>query len=76
MFIKTPKGKRCPFPDGIVVTENPLDVPNSVFLRRRLKDGSVMLTTKTQSPEPVLIEKDITEKNSLKTRKKNAIGET
>jgi len=63
MFIKTPKGKRCPFPDGIVVTENPQDVPNSLFLRRRLKDGSVMLTTKTQSPERPLT----TEKNSKKT---------
>ena len=76
MFIKTPKGKRCPFPDGLVVTENPLDVPDSLFLRRRLKDGSVMLTTKTQSPEPVLIEKDITEKNSPKTRTKSSTGET
>jgi len=58
MFVKTPQGKRCPFPDGQVVTEKPLDVPDSLFLRRRLKDGSVMLTTKTQlSEQPRIMEK-------------------
>ena len=68
MFIKTPKGKRCPFPDGFIVTENPLDVLDSSFLRRRLKDGSVMLTTKTQSSEqPLNAGKVVAEKNSKKT---------
>lgn len=49
MFVKTPQGKRCPFPDGTVVTEKAVDVPDSSFLRRRLKDASVKLTTKTQT---------------------------
>lgn len=58
MFVKTLHGKRCPFPDGLVVTEKSVDVPNSSFLRRRLKDGSVILTTKTQlSERPLTTEK-------------------
>ncbi len=52
MFVKTPQGKRCPFPNGQVVTERPIDVPLSFFLKRRLRDGSVLLTTKTQTPNP------------------------
>ena len=69
MFVKTPQGKRCPFPDGQVVTENPLDVPDSSFLRRRLKDGSVMLTTKTQSSEqPLNAGKVVTEKTNKKSK--------
>ncbi len=50
MFVKTPQGKRCPFPDGQVVTERPVELPVSTFLKRRLRDGSVLLTTKTQRP--------------------------
>lgn len=49
MFIKTVSGGRCPFPEGIVVSEKPLEVPNSIFLQRRLLDGSVVLTTKSKS---------------------------
>jgi len=50
MLVKTVAGKRCPFPDGLLVTERPIDVPPSAFLKRRLRDGSVLLTTKTQVP--------------------------
>ena len=67
MFVRTPQGKRCPFPDGTVVTEKPVDVPNSSFLRRRLKDGSVMLTTKTQMLTPnTHVEKKVTDKSKQK----------
>jgi len=68
MFVKTPQGKRCPFPDGQVVTEKPLDIPDSLFLRRRLKDGSVMLTTQTQSFEqPLNAGKGVDEKTNNKS---------
>jgi len=67
MFVKTPHGKRCPFPDGQVVTEKPLNVPDSLFLRRRLKDGSVILTTQTQSFEqPPNVGKGVAEKTNNK----------
>jgi len=69
MFVKTPQGKRCPFPDGQVVTEKPLEVADSLFLRRRLNDGSVMLTTKTQSlEEPLNVGKVVTEKNNKQSK--------
>ena len=58
MFVKTQTGQRCRFPDGTVVTDKPTDVPNSVFLTRRLKDGSVVLTTQTQSVIPNKITKN------------------
>ena len=69
MFVKAPQGKRCPFPDGQVVTEKPLEVADSLFLRRRLNDGSVMLTTKTQSlEEPLNVGKVVTEKNNKQSK--------
>ncbi len=72
MYIKTPQGKRCPFPDGLVVTQAPVEVPDSLFLRRRLKDGSVMLTTKTASLKQIkTANKNGTEKNGTEKNETN-----
>lgn len=72
MFIKTPPGKRCPFPDGTVVTEKPIAIANSAFLRRRLRDGSVMLTTKTQESQ---LQKTKPNEKSRKTKQTSTAGE-